>query len=198
MNYLAHAYLSFNMPEILAGNMTSDFIKGKKQFEFSPGIQKGIRLHRAIDNFTDTHPATQEIKKIFRLDYRLYAGAFTDVVYDYFLANDTNEFASPASLKNFSTSVYSMLEEDLTGLPDSFQKMFMYMSSQDWLYHYREPGLIEKSFSGLERRAKFLSETGIAFTLFTQNIPSMQDCYDEFFPQLKKFAFHTLQGLLND
>jgi acyl carrier protein phosphodiesterase len=35
MNYLAHAYLSFNEPEILTGNMISDFVKGKKKFEFS-------------------------------------------------------------------------------------------------------------------------------------------------------------------
>ena len=31
MNYLAHAYLSFNDPEILVGNMISDFVKGKKK-----------------------------------------------------------------------------------------------------------------------------------------------------------------------
>ncbi len=62
MNYLAHAYLSFNMPDILVGNMISDFIKGKKQFDYPLPVQKGIRLHRAIDTFTDTHAATQELK----------------------------------------------------------------------------------------------------------------------------------------
>ena len=31
MNYLAHAYLSFGDPDILAGNMISDFVKGKKK-----------------------------------------------------------------------------------------------------------------------------------------------------------------------
>ncbi len=34
MNYLAHAYLSFNDPEILVGNMISDFVKGKKKFDY--------------------------------------------------------------------------------------------------------------------------------------------------------------------
>ncbi len=36
MNYLAHAYLSFGDPDILAGNMISDFVKGKKKFDY-PG-----------------------------------------------------------------------------------------------------------------------------------------------------------------
>ena len=30
MNYLAHAYLSFGDPDVLTGNMISDFVKGKK------------------------------------------------------------------------------------------------------------------------------------------------------------------------
>ena len=88
MNFLAHAQLSFHQPEILVGNMISDFVKGKKQYDFSPGIQQGIKLHRAIDQFTDTHPVTKELKQYFRLSYGLYAGVFTDVMYDYFLANE--------------------------------------------------------------------------------------------------------------
>ncbi|KAF0239868.1 MAG: hypothetical protein FD183_1294 [Chitinophagaceae bacterium] len=49
MNYLAHAYLSFNEPSILLGNMISDYVKGKKQYDYPLLIQKGIHLHRAID-----------------------------------------------------------------------------------------------------------------------------------------------------
>ena len=62
MNYLAHAYLSFNEPEILVGNMISDFVKGKKRFDFSENIQKGIMLHRNIDTFTDEHEVTKKAK----------------------------------------------------------------------------------------------------------------------------------------
>ena len=31
VNYLAHAYLSFGIPDIVVGNLISDFIKGKKR-----------------------------------------------------------------------------------------------------------------------------------------------------------------------
>ena len=53
MNYLAHAYLSFGDPDILAGNMISDFVKGKKKYEYPDRIQMGITLHRKIDEYTD-------------------------------------------------------------------------------------------------------------------------------------------------
>jgi acyl carrier protein phosphodiesterase len=92
MNYLAHARLSFDQPDILVGNMISDFVKGKKRFDYSEPVQKGITLHRAIDTFTDEHEATKEAKKFFKPVVGLYAGAFMDIVYDHFLATDENEF----------------------------------------------------------------------------------------------------------
>src|SRR6476659_3052763 len=109
MNYLAHALLSFNQPEILVGNMISDFVKGKTRFSFSERIQQGIMLHRSIDEFTDTHDATKQAKKFFKPVVGLYAGAFVDVVYDHFLANDSNEFNND-SLLDFSLSVYATLD----------------------------------------------------------------------------------------
>ena len=69
MNFLAHAYLSFDYTDILLGNMISDYVKGKKKFEYPPEIQSGIMLHRMIDEFTDNHPATKIAKEttIFNL-----------------------------------------------------------------------------------------------------------------------------------
>jgi len=178
--------------------MISDFVKGKKQFDFSPGIQKGIRLHRAIDEFTDTHPATKQLKEFFRADYRLYAGAFADVAYDHFLGNDKNEFASASALRAFSASVYAIIEHHISELPTGFQKLFPYMKAQDWLFNYREQWLIDRSFLGLERRATYLQESGIAFKIFSENLEAMRSCYISFFPELKLFATHKLQELLKD
>src|SRR5688500_8055429 len=117
MNYLAHAWLSFNEPEILVGNMISDFVKEKKKFTYSHAIQKGIALHRAIDQFTDDPIATQAAKLFFKPAYRLYAGAFVDVVYDHFLANDPNEFTFTDDLQKFSSNVYLTLENNFSQLP---------------------------------------------------------------------------------
>src|SRR6185503_13562950 len=109
MNYLAHAWLSFNQPGILTGNMISDFVKGKKKFDFPPVIQKGIALHRAIDEFTDFHPVIQKAKSYFRKEYRLYSGAFIDIVFDHFLANDKKEFADGIELDTFCQATYIIL-----------------------------------------------------------------------------------------
>ncbi len=197
MNYLAHAWLSFNHPQILVGNMISDFIKGKKQFDYPSIIHKGIQLHRAIDNFTDVHEATQQLKLFFKPQYRLYAGAFADVVYDHFLATDEGEFLTDADLNRFATTTYQVLEINFTILPEAFQKMLPYMKEYNWLYNYRYKWGIEKSFAGLARRARYLPETAVAFELFNENYDALQLIYQQFFPEIKRFAAHQMQELLN-
>ena len=197
MNSHAHAWLSFHPPQLLVGNMISVFIKGKKQFDYPTIIYKGIQLHRAIDNFTDSHEATQQLKLFFRPQYRLYAGAFADVVYDHFLATDEAEFLTDADLNRFATTTYQVLETNFTILPEAFQKMLPYMKEYNWLYNYRYKWGIEKSFAGLARRARYLPETAIAFELINKNYDAMQLIYQQFFPEIKRFTAHQMQQLLN-
>ena len=194
MNYLAHAWLSFHQPEILVGNMISDFVKGKKRFEFNEAIQRGIMLHRSIDTFTDEHPVTKAAKQFFKPAVGLYAGAFVDIVYDHFLAKDNNEFKDE-SLLQFSKFVYRVLEENINALPEKFARIFPYMKSDNWLYNYQTLHGIEQSFGGLARRAKFLNNSVEVFIAFETNYEQLQQCYNEFFPGVKKFAYKELEKL---
>jgi acyl carrier protein phosphodiesterase len=192
MNYLAHAYLSFDQPEILVGNMISDFVKGKKRYDYPEGIQLGITLHREIDRFTDEHAALKNAKEIFRPAYRLYAGALVDVVLDHFLAVDKNEFTEE-KLHLFTKETYDALATYAEFFPEKFSAMFPYMRSQDWLFNYRHHWGIEKSLGGLVRRSRYMTESETAFRLFTENYTVFENCYRVFFPEVKKFAAGFLQ-----
>lgn len=197
MNYLAHAYLSFNHPEILVGNMISDYVKGKKKFDYPADIQKGIILHRAIDTFTDAHPATKKAKEVFRPHYRLYSGAFVDVVYDHFLATDDREFPG-SSLLDFSEQVYKMLGEYLHWFPEPFNRMFPYMKEQNWLFNYQEKWGIEKSLGGVVRRAVYLTESDTAFRLFEEHYQLLSGCYRQFWADLQPFARRQFDLLVSE
>lgn len=189
MNFLAHAVLSFNHPAILTGNMISDFVKGKRKFGYPLSIQKGISLHREIDNFTDFHKVTAKAKEFFRPQYRLYSGAFVDIVYDHFLALDKQQFEENNGLENFTINTFNLLDENTSYLPLAFQKIFSYMKSQNWLFEYRLKEGIGKSFTGLVHRAAYLNESEIAFEIFNEHYKEFENCYQEFFPELKEFAF---------
>lgn|SRR5687767_6914658 len=187
MNYLAHAYLSFCRPGILVGNMISDFVKGKKKYEYPNEIQQGIALHREIDSYTDSHFATKKAKDIFRPVYRLYAGPFTDVVYDHFLALDENEFPD-GSLKAFTVNTYALLDRYTDHFPEKFNAMYPYMKAHNWLYHYRYREGIQKSLGGVVRRSKYLTESDTAYLLFMEHYDELKQFYQIFFPELKTMA----------
>ena len=196
MNFLAHAYLSFNHPGILVGNMISDFVKGKKKYDYPEAVQKGIHLHRQIDTYTDAHEATKEAKQFLKPAAGLYAGAFIDVVYDHFLANDANEF-SEASLQQHASSTYEVLQDNYHLLPEKFQGMLPYMKSQNWLFNYRTLDGTKSSFGGLVRRAAYLSSSAEVYALFLQHYQQLQKCYNDFFPSVKAFAIHQIGELKN-
>ena len=187
MNYLAHSYLSFGHPGVLTGNMISDFVKGKKKFDYPSEVQQGIELHRAIDQFTDTHIATREAKQVFRAHYRLYSGAFTDVVYDHFLANDESEFTEE-SLFAFSRDTYAALDRQEAWMPDRFAHMYPFMKQQNWLFNYRTRWGIKKSMGGLVKRAAYLEDYHTAFTIFEEHYQLLEDCYRHFWAELKPWA----------
>lgn len=197
MNYLAHAYLSYNEPMILVGNMISDFVKGGQKSGYTAAVQKGIELHRAIDSFTDTHPATARAKEVFRPYYRLYSGPITDVIYDHFLATDKSIF-SDTSLLHFSRGIYQTLEDEAVHLPPRFLHVLTYMKMDNWLYHYRTPEGMRQSLRGLIRRASFISDSATAFQLFQTHYEELQACYNAFFPDVKQMAKQRLDELLQE
>lgn len=194
MNYLAHAYLSFNEPEIIVGNMISDFVKGRQKFHYPPTVQLGIQLHRDIDAYTDAHPATAKAKEIFKPDYRLYSGALMDVLYDYFLANDVSIF-TPQSLQAFSVSVYHCLDANREMLPPAFLQLLPHMKQNNWLYNYRTKEGMQRSLAGLVRRAAYLTDSDTAYHLFVRHEAFLADCYQEFFPGVKLMAKARMQQL---
>ena len=186
MNFLAHSYLSFS-EEQLVGNMIADFVKNRDVARLPESIQKGIKLHRAIDTFTDAHPLIHEAKAPFRPLVRLYSGAFVAVAFDYFLANDTTE-NSQREWQEHSQRVYAVLRRYEEFLPEVFKKVLDKMQQDDWLYNYRNEWGIEYSFRNVVNKAQFLDKTTNVFPAFLANKDFLREKYEIFFPEIKSFA----------
>ncbi|KQT23815.1 ACP phosphodiesterase [Chryseobacterium sp. Leaf405] len=186
MNYLAHSFLTFTDGQIV-GQFLEDFIKNRDRFSFPKKIQDGITLHRAIDTFTDSHPAIHEAKKVFAPLVRLYAGAFVDVSMDYFVANDLS-LNSLQGWKDHSLKVYRVLHENYEFLPENFRRMFEKMEQDNWLYNYRYDQNIKFSMRNVLNKAKYLEKNIPVFEAFLNNKETLQQCYDDFFPDLWEHA----------
>ena len=195
INFLGHAYLSFGRQHLLTGNMISDCIKGKKQYELPPAIQEGIILHRQIDRFTDAHESTRIIMKSFKPYYGHYAGPFADVVYDYFLANDRTIFPSEEALMQFTLTTYAQLDETVQWHGPLFSAMYPYMKQQNWLYHYKDKEGMQKSFDGLMRRSRYITETHSAARILREDEELFKKCYDSFMPDMVTFVMNYIASL---
>ncbi len=160
--------------------MIADFIKNNEREHFPLEIQEGIKLHRAIDTFTDSHPAVSEAKKIFSPVVRLYSGAFVDVAFDYFVAH----IYKKEELKVHSLKAYKILWENEKWLPVNFKKMLVRMEQDDWLSNYRQDQGIQYSMQNVLNRAKYLDNKLPVFTVFLENKEQLQLCFDNFFPDI--------------
>ena len=192
MNYLAHAYLSFEQPDIVVGNIISDYSKGKKQYDYPLPIQKGIQLHRAIDTFTDNHPVTKQAKQYLKSAVGAYSGAFIDIVFDHYLALDTNCFATTDSLAVFAKNTYDILDIHQEILPERFQKALPYMKENNWLYNYQFDWGIEKSFASIARRAVYLTSSEDCFQLWKEHYEPIKQLYQSFFSGVEGIFFCLL------
>ena len=179
MNFLAHSYLTFTDEQIV-GQFLQDFIRNKDRFSFPQKIGEGITLHRAIDTFTDAHPEIHEAKKIFSPLVRLYAGAFVDVSFDYFLANSIGDKA----LKAHSEKVYRVLRNHEELLPPNLLRMLDRMEKDNWLYNYRSDWGIEFSMKNVLNKAKYLNKNLAVFEVFLSSKPELQNHFDHFFPDV--------------
>jgi acyl carrier protein phosphodiesterase len=194
VNYLAHAYLSFGEPQILTGNLISDFVKGKKKYDYPPRILAGINLHRSIDDFTDSHPVNKKAALIFKPAYGLYASAFLDVVYDHFLALELTQNGEQ-EFEKFTHNVYADIETFREIFPLVFDNIFPYMKQHNWLFNYQYVWGIERSMAGLTHRAAYISDSGPAFELFQRHYDDFRAAYETFFPELRTFSLEKFSDI---
>lgn len=167
--------------------MVADFVKNREVKNLPEFIQKGIKLHRQIDSFTDAHPTIHEAKKIFSPQVRLYSGAFVDVSFDYFLANDFS-LKNKDEWKIHAQKVYEILERNSEFLPENFRGVLQRMKKEDWLYNYRNDWGIEFSFRNVVGKAKYLENQIDVFPIFLENKDFLKQQYQKFFPEIRAFV----------
>lgn len=194
MNFLAHAYLSFGQDEILIGNFIGDFVKGKMVGNYRAGIRQGIRLHREIDTYTDTHPLVKASQSYLRPTFGHYSTVITDIFFDYFLGKFWDTF-SQKPLELFVEETYQTISNHEHDLPEAFKEMFFWMKSQNWLLNYRTIEGVQKSLTGLSRRARFDSKMEQATDFLLEKEDEFQLIFFAFFKDLETFTQEKLKEI---
>ena len=184
MNFLAHAYLSGTDEEVLIGNFIADAVKGSNAATFSEGIQKGIRLHREIDSYTDHHPVFLRSKKRLQDEYGKFSGVVVDIYYDHFLSRDWEKYFD-RELSEFALHVYKVMLENYAFLPPRSKRILPYMVIHNWLVGYSRFKDLQWVFDVMSRRSsKYNSGMEGAVESLKKDYPDFQKDFDEFFPDM--------------
>lgn len=187
MNFLAHIYLSGDNDFIKVGNFIADGIRGNNLSHFTPEIEKGIRMHRAIDTFTDAHPTFRQSTKRLHKPYGHYSGVIIDLYYDHFLAKNWDAY-STIPLPTFITDFYATLEKNLDQTTDRTRSIFPYMVKDNWLLKYQTFDGISNILYQMDQRTRFKSKMQYANHELKNDYLEFEDEFTTFFGELMQFS----------
>lgn len=176
-------YLSCGDEELLIGNFIADFIRNRDLVLYSEQIIEGVKLHRHIDHYTDTHPIVIESTKIFHKNHGKYAPVVIDVCYDYILVQNWNKY-SGESLRTFADTVYYILDRHKNVLPDHLATISEKMIADDFLLKYGTETGLRKTFDRIGKRAKFSGNWALAYDDLIDNYDSIESGFNRFFPEI--------------
>ncbi|WP_304234841.1 ACP phosphodiesterase [Jiulongibacter sediminis] len=188
MNYLAHVFLSGQNEAILFGNMLEDFMHGRidhpRNNHLSSEIKKGIKLHRFIDTFTDTHELVKESKKVFQAEIGRYASVTVDVIYDHYLIKNWSAF-SDEDFKVFRFRVYDSLVKFKSLMPERLLRTVESMITYDWLKEYEFDEGLSRAFESLNRKIKNGPDMLLSIPIMHENYDLLNEQFLTFFEELK-------------
>jgi acyl carrier protein phosphodiesterase len=153
MNVLAHALLARQAGCSLIGNLLGDFVRGAPPGHWGPAWRDGVRLHRRLDRFVDTHPASA--RSVARLPdaHRRWARVALDVYYDHLLVRAWSQHAD-LPLPRFAAQVYAALDAQRTHLPAGLVRFADFMAERNLLVGYGDPDVVAEVLARLSARAR--------------------------------------------
>ena len=196
MNYLAHARLSEQSAEGLAGALIGDFLKGRVPPTLPAGIVRAVRLHRRLDSLSDAHAAHVASRRRFSPSRRRFAGIIVDVTYDHFLARHWDRYGL-GELEAFTGGVYAALVEHQNALPERLRTVAPRMAAGDWLASYRSLDAVGLALDGIARRFKRATTLPGAVEEVRSRYQALERDFEAFFPDLERTAANERQLLLS-
>jgi acyl carrier protein phosphodiesterase len=185
MNFLAHLYLSGDSDHVMVGNFIADSVKGKAIEAFPAEIQRGIRLHRFIDSYTDVHDETIKAIRLLKPFTGRYSSVAVDLVFDHILARDWSGF-SEEGLSDFVERSFTTLDANKEFFPEKVGMMYRYMRRDNWLEGYATIKGIDWAFRGLSSRVKHENELDKGAEAISNLDSEFTNIFNNFLPDIKR------------
>jgi len=168
MNFLGHLYFSNNQTELMHPNLFGDFVKGSDLSHYTARIQKGIILHRTIDDYIDRHPITLKLAHSLYPKLPKVTGIAIDLYFDHLLAVHWDKYHN-RSLIDFIDDFNSIEENKNLFENKHFWLVMQRMKEGEWLKHSETMSGLTKSCEGVSRLISFKNDLSKAIQVFLEN-----------------------------
>jgi len=189
MNYLMHLFLAGDDRESLVGNMMGDFVKGRLDDRYLPGIRSGIVLHRKIDSFAAGNRFFMQSKRRIDDSYGHYKGILVDIFYDHFLAGNWEKY-STVQFPDYISRVFAILEDFEPVLPDRLRHVLPRMFSSNWLLSYQDLGGVDSILQRMSGRIARPNPLAGGVLELTRNYGLLHSDFCCFMPEIQEYVFH--------
>jgi acyl carrier protein phosphodiesterase len=143
MNWLAHIQLSGDSAATQIGNLIPDLVRASELGGISEQFSAGIKLHRMIDSYTDTHPVFRSSTARIDGPLRRYASILIDLFYDHFLACEWSAY-SAIPLAKVVGDFHESIDSFHTVLPEPVYDRLVQIREEGYLLSYStEDGIAE-------------------------------------------------------
>ncbi|WP_022940372.1 ACP phosphodiesterase [Psychromonas hadalis] len=187
MNYLAHLHIAEHTQTSLLGNFLGDFVKGNPDGLFNLEVVKGIRLHRFVDSYTDSHPLVKSVKPLFKKELRRFSPITLDMFWDHCLAKHWHKFHE-YSLVDFSSQAQVMISQETAllsqPLPARFEKVSRLVWQGRWFEHYRDIKNIEFALQRIASRSPRIAPLAGTFETLITHYDQLSDTFFELYPDV--------------
>lgn len=187
MNHLAHAWLAGGDDELRLGGVMGDFVRGQPDPALPAGVIAGIRLHRAVDTYTDAHPQVLAAKALLPPPYRRYGGILLDMWFDHCLARDFARW-STQPLDEFSAALRGLLQRSDALLPPALRRFRGYMEARSLPARYADPAVLGEALEGIGQRLSRVNPLDTALPVLQALERPLQAHFEVFLPELWAFA----------
>jgi acyl carrier protein phosphodiesterase len=178
LNFLAHALLAGDDPALIVGGVVGDWIKGYLPGLLPIDLARGVALHRAIDNFAESHPAFRKSRSRISVERRRYAGVLVDIFYDHILASQWSGISDRA-LEEYCQTVYGLINDRMSDLPVSSHLALNMMTKENWLSSYAQIEGIADVLARMSRRARQPNPLANGEQEFLADVDGFTgDCYE--------------------
>lgn len=188
MNYLAHIRLAGDDPECMIGNFLGDFVKGRLPEDcYTPGIRRGIMMHRRIDAWTDSHEITRECARLISPERRRWGRVILDIFYDHLLAVNWESY-SDESLRDFLDRAYGIILGAADIFPERAAARIITIIEDGWIEKYRSVSGLSVVFEGMSRRVRRKNPLSGSERELVAHYDEMNGHFNRFFPEILEYA----------